>query len=390
MPILDQFSSTNLGLSYIAPAQAQKHVTVNESFRLLDAVVQLSVIDKDLTAPPATPNEGDRYIVAAGANGDWTVQDNNIAAFQDGSWSFHVPSIGWQTYITDENAIFVFDGTNWMDFFGSTDADTVDGIDSTGFFRLGSSSTQSANGNLQLFKTNPELDIVRDGSMSGNPSILLRTNSRYDRIQNTSEGLSFEHNYSGLGKVLLWTGSDLKINGQNVFHVGNLATGSDNVRFGQLGIGGATADVTNALSINTPAALFNNAGADIQIKVNKNTVSDTASFLFQTGFSARAEIGLTGDDDFHFKVSSDGSTFHESIVINKNNGNIGIGKNTPTTKLDVDGVVRIKTYMVAALPSAVSTGAGSMIYISDEIGGAIIAFSDGTDWRRVIDRTVVS
>jgi hypothetical protein len=31
-----------------------------------------------------------------------------------------------------------------------------------------------------------------------------------------------------------------------------------------------------------------------------------------------------------------------------------------------------------------------MIYVSDEAGGAIPAFSDGTNWRRVTDRAVVS
>jgi hypothetical protein len=43
-----------LGLPYIQPAQAQKHVTHNEVLRVLDALVQLSVEDRDQTAPPAT------------------------------------------------------------------------------------------------------------------------------------------------------------------------------------------------------------------------------------------------------------------------------------------------------------------------------------------------
>ncbi|KAB2846219.1 MAG: DUF2793 domain-containing protein, partial [Hyphomicrobiaceae bacterium] len=58
----------NLSLPYIIAAQAQKHVTHNEALRTLDAVVQLSVLDKDLSAPPVSPLDGDRYIVAAGAS----------------------------------------------------------------------------------------------------------------------------------------------------------------------------------------------------------------------------------------------------------------------------------------------------------------------------------
>ena len=50
--------------------------------------------------------------------------------------------------------------------------------------------------------------------------------------------------------------------------------------------------------------------------------------------------------------------------------------------------VQLRTYTVATLPAA--TTAGGMIYVSDETGGAVPAFSDGTNWRRVTDRTVVA
>ena len=82
----------------------------------------------------------------------------------------------------------------------------------------------------------------------------------------------------------------------------------------QLGIN-ATADATNKLSVNSGAILFNNDGTDIQVKLNKDSSSDSASFLFQDGFSGRAEIGLTGDDDFHFKVSNNGSSFTEALIL---------------------------------------------------------------------------
>jgi hypothetical protein len=82
-----------------------------------------------------------------------------------------------------------------------------------------------------------------------------------------------------------------------------------------LGLGGATPDATNRLSINSPAALFNNAGNGVQIKVNRNATGDTGSFLFQKAFSGRAEIGNIASDDFSFKVSPDGSTFYEGIKI---------------------------------------------------------------------------
>lgn len=41
-----------LSLPLILPAQAQKHVTHNESLRLLDILVHLAVLDRDRSAPP--------------------------------------------------------------------------------------------------------------------------------------------------------------------------------------------------------------------------------------------------------------------------------------------------------------------------------------------------
>lgn len=33
---------------------------------------------------------------------------------------------------------------------------------------------------------------------------------------------------------------------------------------------------------------------------------------------------------------------------------------------------------------------GALVYVSDEAGGAVVAYSDGTDWRRLTDRSIVS
>ena len=107
-------NSTNLGLSFIEAAQAQKHVTHNEALLGLDTLVQLSVIDRDLVVPPGSPSDGDRYLVAASATGDWAGKDGQIAAWQDGAWKFHAPKVGWLIWIADEETLTVFDGTSYV------------------------------------------------------------------------------------------------------------------------------------------------------------------------------------------------------------------------------------------------------------------------------------
>ena len=95
-----------------------------------------------------------------------------------------------------------------------------------------------------------------------------------------------------------------------------------------LGLGGATAFSYNRLSMNTPAVLLNNAGAGIEVSVHKNAVGNDAAFAFKTGFSARALIGLLGDDNFSFKVSPNGSTFFDAIVVDRTNGPVELPQPT--------------------------------------------------------------
>lgn len=82
----------------------------------------------------------------------------------------------------------------------------------------------------------------------------------------------------------------------------------------------ATSDPVNRLSVASAATLLNHEGAGHQLKLNKADAGDTASLLYQTNWSGRAEIGLAGTDDFAIKVSADGSNFDEAIVVDHANG----------------------------------------------------------------------
>lgn len=55
--------------------------------------------------------------------------------------------------------------------------------------------------------------------------------------------------------------------------------------------------------------------------------------------------------------------------------------------METSGVTH-DSFKVASLPNA--SVPGQMIYISDESGGSTMAFSDGSSWRRITDREVVS
>lgn len=114
-----------------------------------------------------------------------------------------------------------------------------------------------------------------------------------------------------------------------------------------------TADAPNRLAVAGEASLFTHEGAGHQIKINKAAAVDTASVLFQTGWSGRAEFGLAGDDDFHVKVSADGAAFTEAMVIDRITGRTRF-------PAGVDGVreqlAANRTYYVASTGSDVNDG----------------------------------
>lgn len=219
--------SPHLGLGYLAPSQAQKHVTVNEAFRRLDALVQLGVLDRTLTAPPLSAAEGDRHIVAAGATGAWAGHEGEIAARLDGVWVFAAPKPGWLAYVAAEGALLVFLSGAWV----------------------------SALGTLSSLEALTRLGV------------------------------------------------------------------------------NATADLVNRLAVASQAVLFTHDGAGVQLKLNKAAAADTASLIYQTGYSGRAEVGLTGSDAFRLKVSPDGASWISALHVDPVTGAVDLPA-TPAVQVD--------------------------------------------------------
>lgn len=87
----------------------------------------------------------------------------------------------------------------------------------------------------------------------------------------------------------------------------------------QLGVN-TSADSTNRLAVSSAATLLNHAGNGHQLKLNKAAASDTASLLFQSNWSGRAEMGLMGDNSWRIKVSANGSSWGDAITINATTG----------------------------------------------------------------------
>lgn len=301
----------NLGLPFIAQGQAQKEITHNESLRILDALVQLAVIDRDLTSPPASPAEGQRWIVKGGATGVWAGKDDQIASFLDGDWSFFAPLVGWRAWVTDESVLLVWSGSIWIDPLAAVAA-----IQDLG--RLGILTTADATNRLAV-KSDAVL-FSHDDVTPGTGDMRVAVNKS---AAAKDAGFVFQDGFSARALFGLLGDDDFVIK-VSPDGAGFRPAISIDRNTGHVGLGGASADANNGLIVKGTAFLFDRETDDCRFTFNKATPSDDAALTFQSNYSARALIGLLGDDHLTFKVSPDGASFHTVFIVDKDSGRFTI------------------------------------------------------------------
>ncbi len=125
----------------------------------------------------------------------------------------------------------------------------------------------------------------------------------------------------------------------------------------QLGIG-TVADGDNRLAVAGAATLLTHEGAGHQLKINKAVPHATASLLFQTDWSARAELGLAGSEDFSIKVSADGTMFTTALALDRHTGAMRIPGNPAFTASGTGGWTTVSTAQTTLVFDTVQVNRG--------------------------------
>ena len=92
-PIIFTSASPRFGLPFLFAGQAQKEVFVNEAHALTDALLHPAIEGED-DDPPATPAEGESWLVGGTPTGAWSDHPGELASYQAGGWVFAVPRDG--------------------------------------------------------------------------------------------------------------------------------------------------------------------------------------------------------------------------------------------------------------------------------------------------------
>jgi hypothetical protein len=134
-----------MSLPLLAPAQAQKHVTVNEALSRIDALSHLTLVSTTLTEPPTAAPSGSLYAVPSGAVNAWAGQAGRLAIAQGGGWVFVAPRRGWRALVLDSGLPAIWDGEDW---------------------RMGALTLSPSNAGLAMRTVQFDLPITAGGSVT--------------------------------------------------------------------------------------------------------------------------------------------------------------------------------------------------------------------------------
>jgi len=159
---------------------------------------------------------------------------------------------------------------------------------------------------------------------------------------------------------------------------------SDNVTEGSMNLFFTQARARGSISVASPL-LYDVASGAISLGTvtEANGGTGLTSYLagdmiYAVNTSTLARLGIGGS----------GSVLTSNGTFPSWTGSTGAGAVVRASAPTFTAPPTLPSYTVATLPSA--SPAFQTIGVSDESGGAVLAFSDGTNWRRVTDRAIVS
>ena len=362
-------AETTLRHSYpfIMPGQSLRYLTFNNAMQRLDTLQNLSLSGLAVNTPPTEPAIGSCYDVGFEPIEVFSNHGGEIASYSTNGWTFFGKVKGMTAFNLETGEFLIYDGVNWTPPVGG------DEIHSLGINAAADSTNRlSVKSDAVLFASND------DDPSNGDIRVVVSKADKYD-----TAALMYQTDYTSYVEAGLL--------GNNNYTIQVSADGSAfikaleiNSQTGDVGLGKAPNNALDILKtdsgiarmkISNPSAATN-AGAATTLAAGEEKFLDITLYQQGTAYMvSNASVmyyQLTGESPLHrFYLGS-----FEAMSIAQNR----LTLNTPA---------KLMTVSLTALPNPQVSGAGALIFISDSSMGGIIAFSDGTDWRRCADNEIV-
>lgn len=108
-PISFPSATPRFAIPLLFAGQSQKEFSVNEAHALADALLH-AACEGEAASPPGTPIEGEAWLVASGATGDWAGEDGKLACRQMGNWLMTAPSDGMRLFDRSTGQMLLYRG----------------------------------------------------------------------------------------------------------------------------------------------------------------------------------------------------------------------------------------------------------------------------------------
>jgi hypothetical protein len=267
---------------------------------------------------------------------------------------------------------------------------------------------KNSSNNIVLLASTQTLDIA--GNITGGNLITagITSTAALSVAGNANVG-----NLDTVGQVIA-TGN---ITGSNLNATGNIATAglisaTGNINGGNLNTAGeinATGNVLCNFILGNGSQLsginaFSTISVAGQSNVEADSISDTLTFAAGSGIVLLTDaandvvtIATVSVGSTIFAIGGNMGTVEELVTSELNLGLIvdtiteqnNLGTLTITGLIYPDQFV-LPSFTVAELADVSNFPAGQMVFVTNESGGSVPAFSDGINWRRVTDRQIVS
>ena len=122
------------------------------------------------------------------------------------------------------------------------------------------------------------------------------------------------------------------------------------------------------------------AGSNTHVQFNDGgAIAGNSNLVFDKATNRLTVTNLTVNSQFSF--TSDYGSIASAVTVTDDFGSTADDTRTPTPH---------DSYTVTEAGNITGMSAGDMIFVSNETGGATMAFYDGSNWRRVQDRAIIS